>query len=269
MNKENGALPIKLFASALSGICLPIGPIWGQPVDLPERPNVVFILIDDMGLEMSNPYGAEGLVVPFNVRPYATPRMDGFAGQGMRFENAFATPACAPTRSQFLTGRYPFRTGVTASGLPTGKLGENEMTLASILRSNGYHTGIAGKWNLRYGIPDTDAWGGARDAQREHILFHGFDESRTFVGHSIDYGRPDPESDYVPYQLNQWVLNFLSEHANQEQPFYLQYSLGLIHTPWDPEQGALAGYKDAKTPLNPLGGAASTTFLIWSPTRMT
>ena len=73
------------------------------------RPNIVFILIDDIGIEATNSYGSEGLVLQNgDVVPYQQPSLDAMAAAGMTFRNAYATPACAPTRGEFLTGRYPF-----------------------------------------------------------------------------------------------------------------------------------------------------------------
>jgi arylsulfatase A len=212
------------------------------------RPNIVFILIDDMGVEMTNSYGSEGLVSS-GTTPYLTPHIDAFSAQSMRFTHAFATPSCAPTRAQFLTGRYPFRTGVVYPTLTNGELRENELSLARVLQAEGYHTGVAGKWNLKFGKSAKHATNEDKQLQTEHIRLHGFDESFTFVGHTIDYGSASPETSYVPYNTNQWVLDFLQANANQPVPFFLQYSLGLIHTPWDP------------TPLNPQGGTREENYL--------
>ncbi len=124
------------------------------------RPNVVFILADDVGAESMEMHGGSS---------WPTPNIDSIADAGMMFENAFSCPSCAPTRAQFLTGRYPFRTGITYPTLPNGPLSTtSETTLATLLKNSGYSTGLAGKWNLRYG----SAKGASEAAQAAHIHPH-------------------------------------------------------------------------------------------------
>ena len=242
-------LPLRHLVVCVSFVCLGLIQFKSLAQDDDSRPNILFILIDDMGVEMSNAYGSEGMRTEEGLRPYRTPNMDAFAKQSMRFDSAFATPSCAPTRAQFLTGRYPFRTKVIWPTLPNGPLGENEITLANILRSEGYRTGMAGKWNLSFGGFANKATEEDAVRQLEHLRSHGFDESHTFVGHTIDYGSPNVESEYMPYVLNEWVLDFLDKSPAEPNPFYLQYSLGLIHTPWDP------------APSDPEGGSKEENFL--------
>ena len=198
------------------------------------RPNIVFILADDVGAESMTPYGGSS---------WNTPRIDSIATQGVRFANAFSTPSCAPSRAEFLTGRYSFRTGVIFPTLPNGPLGLEETTLATVLKKAGYATGLTGKWNLRYG----SITGASEAEQAAHIEAHGFDEHRTFIGHTIVYGDPSVETNFVPYQLNQWACDFISRKATNDSPFYLQYSLGLVHWP-------LTG-----TPLNPSATEGNST----------
>jgi len=183
------------------------------------RPNIIFILADDVGAESMDMYGGSS---------WTTPNINSIAEAGMLFENAFSCPCCAPTRAQFLTGRYPFRTGITYPTLPNGPLSTTgETTVATVLKSGGYSTGLAGKWNLRYG----SAKGASETEQAAHIRAHGFEEHRAFIGHTIQYGPPSPESDFVPYKLNRWACDFIARKALEPKPFYLQYSLGLVHWP--------------------------------------
>jgi len=191
------------------------------------RPNIVFILADDVGAESMDMYGGSS---------WPTPNINSIAEAGMKFENAFSCPCCAPTRAQFLTGRYPFRTGITYPTLPDGPLSvTDETTVATVLKNSGYSTGLAGKWNLRYG----GANGASEAEQAAHIQGHGFEEHRAFIGHTIQYGPPSPESDFVPCRLNRWACDFIARKALEPKPFYLQYSLGLVHWPL------------TATPLNP------------------
>src|SRR5215510_11633531 len=111
----------------------------------PKRPNVLFILADDLGYGDLSCYG----------RPdYRTPVLDGLARQGIRFTSAYAAaPVCTPTRCAFITGRYPQRLAV---GLrepltdPNANIGlpPDHPTIASLVRGNGYNTALVGKWHL-------------------------------------------------------------------------------------------------------------------------
>src|ERR1043166_340927 len=111
----------------------------------PARPNVLWIISDDLVPYMLGAYGNK------QVR---TPHIDKLAQEGMRFERAFCnSPVCTASRQAFLTGRYPRTIGVTQ--LQTA-LPENEVTLAEVLRANGYETGAIGKMhfnsNLKHGF---------------------------------------------------------------------------------------------------------------------
>ena len=123
------------------------------------RPNIVFILIDDLGIEATNSYGSEGLVLQNgDVVPYQQPSLDAMAAAGMTFRNAYATPACAPTRGQFLTGRYPFRTGITWPTLLNGPLADAEITFKRRLRAAFLIAGSNCVSNCSTSSPTRPAW---------------------------------------------------------------------------------------------------------------
>lgn len=101
-----------------------------------DRPNIVFILADDFGVNMVSGYGE----VP---DPPCTPNIDNLASDGLLFRNAWANPSCTPTRGALMSGRYGFRTGL---GSPGGLLELSEVTLPETL--NGYYSAALGKWHL-------------------------------------------------------------------------------------------------------------------------
>lgn len=120
----------------------------------PQKPNIVLILADDLGFGDTGVYGATKI---------PTPNVDRLGAQGLRFTDAHATSAtCTPSRYALLTGEYPWRkkgTGVLPGNAPL-IIGTNQPTLASILKSAGYHTGVVGKWHLGLGGPGGANWNG-------------------------------------------------------------------------------------------------------------
>ncbi|MCK4748611.1 MAG: sulfatase-like hydrolase/transferase, partial [Bacteroidales bacterium] len=119
-----------------------------------ERPNVVFILVDDLGWSDLGCYGSTF---------YETPELDDLAGQSIRFTNAYASsPVCSPTRAAIMTGKHPVRVNITdwIRGMPDDRAKDpglvspedihnlplEELTIAELFREHGYKTFFAGKW---------------------------------------------------------------------------------------------------------------------------
>ncbi len=123
-------------------IALFLSPFAIHSATAPHRPNIVILLVDDMG------YGDPGCYNP--ASKIATPNIDRLAREGMRFTDAHAPgPLCHPSRYGLITGRYPFRTDVSV--WPKKPLIETgQTTIASLLRSKGYHTAMVGKWHLGF-----------------------------------------------------------------------------------------------------------------------
>ena len=103
-----------------------------------RQPNVVVILTDDQGWGDLSVSGNTNL---------ATPHIDSLADQGITMENFYVCQVCAPTRAEFLTGRYYPRTGVSGVSRGQGRLNPDETTIADIFKNNGYATGAFGKWH--------------------------------------------------------------------------------------------------------------------------
>jgi Arylsulfatase A and related enzymes len=157
----------------------------------PERPNIIFIMADDLGWADPGFNGGDASL---------TPNIDQLAKEGTRLTQFCMTPVCATTRAAFLTGRYPFRTwmdwrsedfgkpdylslqNIPLAHLPDGTptrrihgLNPQERTLAAALKEAGYHTAILGKWHLGEWLP-------------EHLpMAHGFDHQYGHYGWGIDY----------------------------------------------------------------------------------
>ena len=109
----------------------------------PKRPNIVFILADDLGYADLGCYGAKEI---------KTPNLDKLAAEGMRFTDFYAPAGvCTPTRASLMTGSYPKRVGLHVAVLPPDThngLNPNEITIAELLKAQGYTTGCIGKWHL-------------------------------------------------------------------------------------------------------------------------
>ena len=195
-----------------------------------RKPNIILIMADDLGAETLGCYGNT---------VNSTPRLDQMAREGARFENAFATPVCSPTRAMILTGLHPNRTGILErldSPLDTerkNRLPAHIPTLAHVFRAAGYATAIAGKWHL-----------GHFQAHPDQPASHGFDEhclwvqywdgerrSRYFAPHNWENGtyRTHGKDTFGPDYYSDFLIDFIER--NQDRPFLAYYPMNLIHGP--------------------------------------
>lgn len=208
---------------------------WAQET---QRPNIIFIMADDLGWGELGCYGNT-----FNE----TPHLDELSRGGMRFTQAYAAaPVCSPTRASIMTGQYPARVRIT-DFLP-GKTDrylapDKYLTINEVLGSAGYHTGIIGKWHL-----DTDFEqhpGGPAE--------HGFDEvigSETKYIADGDYFYPyDKISTFDEGDENEYLTDRQSSEAckyierNKDHPFFLYLSFYSVHTRLDAPADLIDKYK--------------------------
>jgi len=192
------------------------------------RPNVVFVLADDLGHGDLSSYGASDL---------ATPHIDRLAREGLRFTDFYAAAnTCSPSRAALLTGRYPLRSGVNAvlfHDTPEG-LPESELTLPELLRDAGYQTAMVGKWHL-----------GSSDPHMP--LDHGFDEffgvpysndEKNFFLYDGRRRIPEPvDLAQLTRRYTDRALGFLERAAPEERPFFLYLAYNAPHVPLDPAPG--------------------------------
>ena len=199
--------------------------------------NFVFILVDDLGWTDLKCFGSSF---------YDTPNCDRLAASGMKFTNAYAAcPVCSPTRASIMTGRYPTRTGVTdyigaAAGkawrrntrlLPavyTRQLELKELTLAEVLRGQGYATFFAGKWHLG----NEGFW---PEDQGFDVNKGGIQRGGPYGGKKYfsPYGNPrlkdGPDGEHLPDRLASETVKFMEQ--NKGQPFFAYLSFYSVHTP--------------------------------------
>ncbi len=185
-----------------------------------KKPNIVFILVDDMGY---------GDFSRFNGGLSKTPRLDALIDESVCLTQAYtASPVCNPSRAALMTGRYPHRTGSidTLEWRGLERLSLRERTLADVLKQAGYATGLVGKWHL-----------GSYDP-RYHPNRRGFDEAVCFRGgmHDyfnwrIEYNSQVRRSD-GRYLTDLWAdeaVSFIKRHS--QEPFFLHVTFNAPHTP--------------------------------------
>jgi arylsulfatase/arylsulfatase A len=184
----------------------------------PPRPNIVLMLADDLG------YGDLGCHGNPHVK---TPNLDTLAREGIEFTHFRVNPACSPTRAALMTGRYPFRSGVSHVYDHLATMDPAAVTIAEALRGAGYATGLFGKWHL----------GGDRPTSANE---QGFDEVLTFPGPALKPGgyfdmtlwrnnKREPQKGYCMDVFTDAAIQWLK--ANREKPFFLYFPANLIHTP--------------------------------------
>lgn len=200
-----------------------------------KSPNIVFILVDDMGTEVLGCYGGT---------TYQTPNINQLALTGIQFNHCYSSPVCSPSRQNLLTGRYGFRTGQEWGHLP-----KNEITFGHILKDAGYKTAIAGKWQMALLKDDPN-----------HIADSGFDESCVFGWHEgpryyepmiYQNGkvRDDVKDKYGPDVYLEFLIDFITQ--NKDDKFLAYYSMALAHEisndlPTPPPTGPTGEYQSYK-----------------------
>lgn len=193
------------------------------------RPNIVFILADDLGYGDLGCYGQEKI---------ATPYLDALAAQGMRFTQFYAgTTVCAPSRSSLMTGQHTGHTFIRGNREiePEGQypLADSVQTFAQLLREGGYRTGAFGKWGLGMvgtsGAPDQkgfDVFFGYNCQRQSHRYYptHLWDNNEQLVLEGNDLTH---KAVYAPELIQQRTLAFIEE--NRDRPFFLFIPTVLPH----------------------------------------
>ena len=239
--------------------------ILAQPAPAAERPmNFVVVLADDIGAKELGCYGNT---------THKTPRLDRLAKEGMRFETCWATPLCTPTRVLTMTGQYGFRTGYFHmfnspwSPLPssTEHSHGDKLTFADVLKTKGYATAMAGKWqlsgehptlihdcgfdtyrmwaythNLPPGVKHTGRYEGAGGGRTARFWHPSIVENGKYL--------TTQPNDYGPDLFNAFAIDFIRQ--NKDKPFCLYYTMPLTHGPHEetpdpanPGKRKPAGYK--------------------------
>jgi arylsulfatase A-like enzyme len=219
--------------------------IAGAAAAQPRRPNIVFILSDDLGYGDLHCYGRGDI---------NTPAIDRLAAEGVRLTNCYANaPDCSPTRTGFLTGRYQQRVGGLECAIGVGNVGRyddairlaekhelglpvQETSIARMLKDAGYATGMAGKWHLGYELKFSPNR-------------HGFDHAFYILGGSADYfhhcegngenvlrlnEQPIRRDGYITDLITDEAVGFIRREAGK--PFFLYVPYTAPHSPYQGPQ---------------------------------
>jgi arylsulfatase A-like enzyme len=213
-------MPRPLFCLSICVICVTCGPISSSAA--PEHPNILIILADDQGWGDLSIHGNTNL---------ATPNIDTLARDGALFDRFFVCAVCAPTRAEFLTGRYYPRTGVRGVSTGQERLNPDEITIAQTFQKAGYATGAFGKWHNGSQHPF-------------HPNARGFEEYVGFTsGHWGHYFDPVLEHNgeifrgegYITDYLTTRAIDFIESQANPAtgapQPFFCYVPYCTPHSP--------------------------------------
>lgn len=195
-----------------------------------NQPNVILIMVDDMGYECLSTYG--------NL-DYQTPFLDSLANNGIKFNNCISQPLCTPSRVKIMSGLYNYK-----NYEHFGYLNDREYTFGNLMKDAGYTTCISGKWQLN-GLAYKDSIKNWNDKTRAKIF--GFDEYCLWQytktrAEGERYSQPLIEQngivlstnkdDYGPDIFSNFILNFID--SNKNNPFFIYYPMVLVHDPFVP-----------------------------------
>ena len=211
-----------------------------------KSPNILYILIDDLGWKDLSCYGSEF---------YETPNLDRLAGKGMRFTDAYAAcPVCSPTRASIMSGKYPARLGLT-NYIHVGNPGQRdrarlidapyipyldtkEKSLASALQENGYSTWHVGKWHMG----EKEFW---PDRHGFEVNIGGCDHGHPKNGYFSPWKIPNleegPEGEYLTDRLTDEAIRLVE--GKDDRPFFLNLWYYTVHTPIQGKPELVAKYE--------------------------
>jgi len=236
-------------------------PACGTPAtDQPQRPNIIFILVDDMGYGDLGSYGQERI---------QTPNLDLLASEGIRFTDHYAgSTVCGPSRATLMTGLHTGHSPIrgnpnwTNSGQPVD-LKPEDTTVAEMLKAAGYTTGIIGKWGLSESETDIlpsmpnqqgfDSFYGYRKHKDAH--YHYWDKMyRNNEVEVIEGNEPLTNSgEYNQDRFTREAITWLGERSNnKEQPFFLYLPWALPHLAVTVPDDSKLAYKDLGWPERPM-----------------
>ncbi|MEJ0076650.1 MAG: arylsulfatase [Alphaproteobacteria bacterium] len=243
---KRATLRLALLAS-LTSMAIASAPMSAQP----QKPNILFILADNVG------YGDIGAYGGGELRGAPTPRIDRFAAEGLRLTQFLVEPSCTPSRAAFMTGRYSIRSGLSLVAVEGTdiSLPAREVTMAEMLRDAGYATAIFGKWHLGsqpysqpqnkgfdefYGIPPGDTWDvfniipqGRQTKTLDLPLDKGPQVVEAKRGEPLRVVKPYTERVRrdIDWELADRGVDFMKRQKSAGKPFFLYLPISRTHFP--------------------------------------
>ena len=237
---------MKTMNLVATGLATLTGAITAHAQKSSERPNIIMIMVDDMGFSDISPYGGTDV---------ETPNLQRLADEGIRFRQFYNNSISAPTRASLITGQYQHKAGVgyfnTNLGLPSyqGFLNRESLTFAEVLRNAGYTTLMSGKWHVG---DDRDQWPNQR----------GFDHFFGFIGGASNYydigdatgpnavplvldNQPVrlTKEQYLSHEIANHALDFIDDASQKKNPFFLYLAFNAPHWPLQALPEDIAKYR--------------------------
>jgi arylsulfatase A-like enzyme len=241
---------ISYFLSSLLMMLVALNSYSQKKTTKDQRPNIIIILADDMGYSDIGCYGGE----------IETPNIDYLAKNGLRFSQFYNTSRCCPTRASLLTGLYSHQAGIGTMSFDQhtegyrGYMMENTITLAELLKTGGYNTGMVGKWHVANTVQQKTkeehlAW---LNHQSNHELFaplsqyptsRGFDKYYGTIWGVVDYFDPFslvngtepvkevPRDFYYTDAINDTAAAYIKQFSKTKEPFFLYVAQTAPHWP--------------------------------------
>ena len=216
--------------SFLQGMPAAAGTLDAARAATPERPNIILILVDDMGFSDVGCYGSE----------IATPNIDRLASRGVRFSQFYSCARCCPSRASLLTGLYPHQAGVghmvDQEGPAPGyvnDLSPRSRTIAQVLKTAGYQTGMVGKWHVTPVNASHHNWPMQRGFDRYYGIIHGAADYFNPVTLTLG-NEPAPAVGpdyYFTDAIGDYAVRYLDEFSRSSAPFFLYTAFTAPHWP--------------------------------------
>ncbi len=214
------------------------------PAFAAEKPNIIVVLVDDMGFSDLGCYGSE---IP-------TPNLDALAAGGLRFTQFYNTGRCCPTRACLMTGLYPHQTGVghmtEDRGVPgyRGRLNDRCATFAEVLKPAGYFTAMSGKWHVGQAAgvsPWSRGFDRSFNAAAGGFYQAGHPRAQLYLnGEKLANDDPKLPKDW--YSTDLWTsygLKFIDEAKSANKPFFLYLAHNAPHFPLQAPAGEIAKFR--------------------------
>lgn len=210
-----------MFRFVIMCVAAVLPPVFGSLANASERPNILLMMVDDLGFSDFGCYGSE----------IETPNVDALAGNGVRLNQFYNTAKCHSSRICLLTGKYTFQAGNDAMN--------KALTVAEVLQHNGYFTAMAGKWHLKQEPTDRGFqryWGHLSGATN---FFTGDDTFRLNGEKWSDFG----EDFYTTDANVDYAIQFIDEALETDKPFFQYIAFNAPHYPLQAKKEDVQKYK--------------------------